>query len=264
MSAVPPPQDSSLISLPDNLPSLDASLEFQGRQIYQDNPHFRAFANVLNHPEFRSFFETHFETWDDCRLSLMILKVFTELRKRCAKETGKEPTPFELVAMVHTVLNETDSRRFICQTVSEQLPVQTLKQLEDDLPSVDTLELRPYSFCHPHGKGRGFDCVFPDGSHLTLSLWGILCEGITNRRFRLELSDIEDDRYRKIRSLLEMRLRKALNDDSVHLSNHVSVKREKTDLSPAEDQFMEQCIKLRLTRLVHNEGKVWTVLWCRS
>lgn len=255
MSAVPSAPDQSIVSKA--LPSLD-SLELQGHQ---------AFSDVLNHPEFRSFFEPHFDRarslGDDCRLLWMILKLFTDLRKRCAQETGKEPSPFELVSMVHTVMNETDSRRFICQTVSEQVPMPRNQLEAAVLPTVKTLELRPYSWIAKHGKGRGFDCMYPDGSHLTLSLQGVRCDLVTSSRFHLVLRNKDRERYHQLIQRLEERLRKALSDDSVQLAIPLWVKHDTSDMYPTVGDTMEK-VTIRLTRFLYTGARVWTALWCFS
>lgn len=89
-------------------------MEEEGKRIYQDNPNFRAFANVLNHPEFETFFKQNFSTWEDCRLSIMILKLFMEIRNSC--------TPYESIAMVKRALDHSEYRRWIAAGTCEELP----------------------------------------------------------------------------------------------------------------------------------------------
>jgi phage major head subunit gpT-like protein len=92
----------------------DPWLETEGRRIYQENRHFRAFANVLNHPEFQTFLEEYL-VGDDCQLSVMIIQLFMELRKKCKKELGQEPSPYQLIAMVKRMIDNSETRRWLVE-----------------------------------------------------------------------------------------------------------------------------------------------------
>jgi hypothetical protein len=68
---------------------LDISLsnaELQGREIYQKHEFFRRIGHVMEHPEFRSFFDKYLSEWEDAKLVISFLKTYSSIEHKLSSD----------------------------------------------------------------------------------------------------------------------------------------------------------------------------------
>jgi hypothetical protein len=102
--------------------------EKNGRQIYQDNPHFRRLANVMEHPEFREFYNTYMTDWDSAKMIIMFMKMYEAVEKHSEIEL----TPYQKLSIVKDVIDDTELRQKICDFMTEWCQIKQIeKKLEN-------------------------------------------------------------------------------------------------------------------------------------
>lgn len=79
----------------------------QGRELQQTCPKFAQFAQIISHPEFANFFDTHFQTWEDCRTSIMLLKLGALVKQYLGPESSGQ----EILAVMHQALSDGTCRQ---------------------------------------------------------------------------------------------------------------------------------------------------------
>lgn len=110
-------------------------LEQEGRHIQQNNPRFAKFGLMLTHPEFATFFDENFSSWEDCKHAIMLLKTGSFLRDSLTKELGYEISGHQLVSALKQTMEKGDTRRIVAERM-----VQFMKNSENKDPTT-TLEL---------------------------------------------------------------------------------------------------------------------------
>lgn len=84
-----------------------STTEERGRKLYKSNPHYRNIATVMEHPEFRNFYETYMNDWFVAKTALMFLKVYEAIEDHA----NAELTPYQKIAIMHEILSNGDLRR---------------------------------------------------------------------------------------------------------------------------------------------------------
>ena len=77
----------------------------EGIEVYQKNDVFKSLANVMEHPEFKSFFDKYFENPTEAQTMLMFMKI-------CQKITENDPdaSPYEKLALVNKIMKDREFR----------------------------------------------------------------------------------------------------------------------------------------------------------
>lgn len=81
--------------------------ELNGRQLYQTNQFFRSFANVMEHPEFKEFFNTYMRDVDDIKLVISLMKAYQSLEN----EIKQDSTPYERISILNSMLRDSTMRQ---------------------------------------------------------------------------------------------------------------------------------------------------------
>jgi hypothetical protein len=89
--------------------------ELKGKHIYQTNDHFRRLATVMEHPEFREFYNTYMTDWEDAKTMIMFMKVYEALEKHAKIQL----TPYQKLAVLKDMIDNKDKRKLICEGFSE-------------------------------------------------------------------------------------------------------------------------------------------------
>ena len=76
--------------------------EEQGRYLYHNNRVMKDIANVLNHPEFATFFATYFTNWETAKSMLMLIKVHQQL--------DNQLTGYEKLAHLFDLMSQSEFR----------------------------------------------------------------------------------------------------------------------------------------------------------
>lgn len=82
----------------------------KGQELYQTNKHYQKLANIMEHPEFREFFEEYMADWDTAKTILLFMKVYSAVEKYSQIEL----TPYQKIAIVKDVLDDPDARQKVC------------------------------------------------------------------------------------------------------------------------------------------------------
>lgn len=88
--------------------------EKKGRTIYQTNEHLRRLANVMEHPEFREFFNLYMNDLDTAKVVLMFMKMYDAIEKHSKVSL----TPYQKLAIVKDVIDDAETREKICRGIS--------------------------------------------------------------------------------------------------------------------------------------------------
>ena len=88
--------------------------EDNGKHIYNTNDHFRRLANVMEHPEFREFYEKYMTDWDSAKTMIMFMKTYEAIEKHAKIEL----TPYQKISIVKELIDDPDKRRMICEGFS--------------------------------------------------------------------------------------------------------------------------------------------------
>jgi hypothetical protein len=106
---------NQLIKLPANVEECAQSQEIKGRYIYQTNDNFRRLATVMEHPEFREFYNTYMTDWDTAKTMIMFMKMYEAIEKHAQIEL----TPYQKLAVVKDMIDDTEKRELISKGISE-------------------------------------------------------------------------------------------------------------------------------------------------
>ena len=87
--------------------------EEKGREIYASNPHFRKIANIMEHPEFREFFNQYMSDWETAKTVIMFMKIYEAIEKHSLVELS----PYQKIAIVKDVIDNNQKRKEICEAL---------------------------------------------------------------------------------------------------------------------------------------------------
>jgi len=91
-------------------------LEDEGYVVAKQNKRIAAFAAMLAHPEFASFFDTYFQTWDDAQQTIMLLKTGSLLRDSLATSGAQEEVSgHQIAAMLNRMCTDATLRRYMVE-----------------------------------------------------------------------------------------------------------------------------------------------------
>ena len=93
----------------------NGELEEVGRSIYRSNDNYRNLANVMEHPEFKCFFDDNFKDWTSARTTLMIMKLYQSIEK----DSSKKLSGYEKIAIVDSVINDSKMRQNVVKAINE-------------------------------------------------------------------------------------------------------------------------------------------------
>lgn len=77
------------------------SLSNHGKKIYNTNTTIRDITNVMEHPEFKSFFDKYFKTVYDAQSILLLMKIYNSLPNE---------NPYEKSAILYEAMNDSKIR----------------------------------------------------------------------------------------------------------------------------------------------------------
>ncbi len=104
-------------------------LEQKGRRLYSNNSTYRRMANVMEHPEFREFFNTYMTDWETAKNIIMFMKLYEAIEKHSKLEL----TPYQKIAIADDFFQNSNKRQQICSALKEWCN-------NSRLPRISTLE----------------------------------------------------------------------------------------------------------------------------
>jgi hypothetical protein len=88
-------------------------LESRGKLIYSTNEHFRNLSTVMEHPEFRNFYNTYLKDIEDAKTMLMFMKIYDYIETRF-----KGINPYQKISILKEILDNSESRKRICDAMT--------------------------------------------------------------------------------------------------------------------------------------------------
>ena len=86
---------------------MDKVVENIGKKIYNTNNYYRDLATVMEHPEFRNFFDSYMKDIEDAKLTIMFMKLYEAIEKR----SNVELTPYQKIAIMKEMMDDREFRR---------------------------------------------------------------------------------------------------------------------------------------------------------
>lgn len=83
-----------------------------GRELYQSNANYRLLANVMEHPEFRAFYDTFLADKHKREVALMFMNLYAELENQSLETM----TGYQKIAIVDKLVKHPGVRRAICHS----------------------------------------------------------------------------------------------------------------------------------------------------
>jgi hypothetical protein len=102
--------------------SVSDTLEEKGRRIYQTNDNYRRLANMMEHPEFREFFQLYMQDWESAKTIIMFMKMYEALEKHSKIELS----PYQKLSIVKDVIEDGELRRRVCEGILEWTKIKVV------------------------------------------------------------------------------------------------------------------------------------------
>ncbi len=99
--------------------------EVDGRIAVQNNEQLRDFATFMSHPEFVSFFDKYFKTWEDCQESILCLKTIQRFKEQFESITHNQLTGNQIAFILKQVLQDTTTRKSIIDEYKKFIETKT-------------------------------------------------------------------------------------------------------------------------------------------
>ena len=94
---------------------MDLNLEQQGQKLYKHNSNYRRLANIMEHPEFREFYNTYMQDWETARNIIMFMKLYEAIEKHSKIELS----PYQKIAIADEIFHDSTKRQQICNGIKE-------------------------------------------------------------------------------------------------------------------------------------------------
>lgn len=86
--------------------------EEYGRLLYNENENYREIANLMEHPEFKKFYNKHFTDWHGIKTIMIFLKLYEEIEKRSATQLNG----YQKLYILDKIIKDSKMRAAVCQT----------------------------------------------------------------------------------------------------------------------------------------------------
>lgn len=105
----------TLYTMPASMEKCLENTEKNGKQLYKTNKNYRTLANVMEHPEFRKFFDSNFKDWIDIKNIIMFLKIYQGIEKTSPVELNG----YQKLSILDGIIKDSELRHSICNEVCE-------------------------------------------------------------------------------------------------------------------------------------------------
>lgn len=92
-----------------------AIAEEQGRQIYKTNQNYRNVAEVMEHPEFRKFYDMYMADWNSVQTVMIFMKLYETIEKRSSVPL----TPYQKITFIKNVIETPELRSKIVNSIAK-------------------------------------------------------------------------------------------------------------------------------------------------
>lgn len=91
--------------------------EIKGRDIYNNNKHYQKIANLMEHPEFRDFYNKYLKDWDTAKTIIMFMQIYEGVEKH----SNVELSPYQKICIVKSIIDDSETRKKLCSYVFNEL-----------------------------------------------------------------------------------------------------------------------------------------------
>ena len=88
-------------------------------------------SDIMSDPQFRNFIEEYFETIDDVKTVLMMIKTYSLLRSNILKNTGVEPTKEEMVQIMRSAIGDKEFRVMMVDSLNNFMEIPLPRQISN-------------------------------------------------------------------------------------------------------------------------------------
>lgn len=85
--------------------------EKSGKSLYKHNSNYHSLANVMEHPEFRVFFDKYFKDVDSIKTIIMFMKIYENVEKI----TPVKLTGYQKIAILDKIVKDRELRKELVQ-----------------------------------------------------------------------------------------------------------------------------------------------------
>jgi hypothetical protein len=89
------------------------SLESKGKLVYTTNQHFRNLVTVMEHPEFRNFYNTYLRNFEDAKTMLMFMKMYEHIDNHF-----NTLNPYQKISILKDIVDNSETRKKICDMIT--------------------------------------------------------------------------------------------------------------------------------------------------
>lgn len=86
-----------------------------GKKLYQTNENYKQIVNVMEHLEFKDFFNKHFNNLENAKAILMFMKLYQTIENSYSTELN----PYQKIAILDGMIKDKDTRQHIVQKFLE-------------------------------------------------------------------------------------------------------------------------------------------------
>lgn len=79
------------------------------RKVYRNNSHFQRLSNLMEHPEYRSFFTDYMKEWQTAKTMIMFMKIYEAIEKH-----DNNLEPYEKISILENFINDSEFRKKLC------------------------------------------------------------------------------------------------------------------------------------------------------
>lgn len=97
-------------------------LEREGMKLYRKNKHFKNLMNVMEHPEFKLFFDSYFNNWEQIKSMVMFMKTYRSIDN----PDGEKLNGYQKIAFMKKLYDDRDTRKNIIDSMVEWSSNDTL------------------------------------------------------------------------------------------------------------------------------------------
>jgi hypothetical protein len=88
-------------------------LEEKGKHIYSTNQHYRNLCTIMEHPEFRNFYNLYLKNIEDSKTILMFMKMYDKIDNHF-----KSLNSFQKISILKDMIDNSESRKIICDSMT--------------------------------------------------------------------------------------------------------------------------------------------------
>lgn len=91
--------------------------EQKGKKIYNQNKFYQKIVNLMEHPEFREFFDKYLNDWEDIKLIIAFMKTYEMIEKNILDEHKEKINGYHKLYILDQLFKNKNSRKKIINEI---------------------------------------------------------------------------------------------------------------------------------------------------